>query len=252
MIVYSVYDINKIYKKACEKLPDLKWNTLLSYYYYNGNTDLELLYEHSSNLMLDSGAFTLFNKPDYDLDNFFSNYKKWVKQLTDIECVRGFMELDVGIITGYQQVLDYRQQLMDISDKIIPVFHSYLGIDEFKKMCNDYDYIAIGGIVSKEINKNTLEPLNKYAMKHNTKIHALGLTDEKYLRKIPFYSVDSSSYLVSKFGNTFIFNPDGSYWKPVQNKKKIHDENWKLRLKNYVEHIKFQQYYHNYWNNKGI
>lgn len=252
MIVYSVYDINRTYHMACEKLPYTKWNTLLSYYYYNKNTPMNLLLKHSEHLLFDSGAFSLLNgnHDNINFDSFLEKYISFIKKYHKHNQVTGFIELDIGKLVGYEKVLQYRKQLENITNKIIPVWHTYLGIKEYKQMIKNYDYVAIGGIVNKELNKKYLNTLNRYAIKHNTKIHALGMGDEKYLKKIPFYSVDHSSYNASRWGGLFLFRDGTIIQKRLKNKKWIHDNMKQLKLKNYLESIKMQQYYKTYWDNK--
>ena len=251
MIVYSVYDTNRTFRNACELLPDKKWNNLLSYWYFNKNTPMKQLFQHSNNLLFDSGAFTLFGDTHrkISLDNYFKQYKSFVEKYCNQSCVRGFIELDIGSIVGYDTVLDYRGELLEVSDKILPCWHQYLGLDEYKKLVHEYDYIAIGGIANNELNRDYLPALNKYAMNHNCKIHALGVGAEKYLRNIPFHSVDTSIYITTRYGKIFQFQ-DGLQKKTRVNKNYLTQNNKKVRLFNFLQSIKLQEYYQTLWENK--
>jgi hypothetical protein len=90
------------------------------------------------------------------------------------------------------------------------VWHISRGIDDFYRLCDEYDHIAIGGIVSGEITKQKykyLPLLIKEAHKRNTKIHGLGFTAFQFLRKCHWDSVDSTAWLSGgKFGFVWHFN----------------------------------------------
>ena len=150
---------------------------------------------------------------------------------------------------GYPKVLEYREQLLKLTNKIIPVWHPSLGISEFKKICSIFDYIGLGGIVLGELSKDKLAPFVNYAHKHHTKIHGLGLTNTKYLKRIPFDSVDSFSWMGGMYAKLHKHS-NGKYIAKKLPSKKVREEYYKIAGINYLQSLKFQEYYYYYWRSR--
>ena len=143
-------------------------------------------------------------------------------------------------------MLAYRKKLEALTRrKCIPVWHVSRGIDDFKKMCDRYDYVAVGGIVTKEIMPTQYKyftALIKEAHKRRAKIHGLGFTSTSYFDKVHFDSVDSTTWNVGgKFGNICVFNGKDMRQR-IQNKGKRCIDPSKLMIHNWNEWIKFQKY----------
>ena len=63
-------------------------------------------------------------------------------------------------MVGYKKVKQIRAKLERLTGKqSIPVWHLSRGMDEFRGICKDYGYVAIGGIVSGEITKDKYKAL---------------------------------------------------------------------------------------------
>lgn len=160
--------------------------------------------------------------------------------------IENFFELDIDSVVGYKKVLEYRKLLEELTNKkCIPVWHKSRGINEFYKMCDKYDYVAIGGIVSKEITKGQYKYFSKLiseAHKRSAKIHGLGFTSLTNLEKYHFDSVDSTSWtLGNRIGAVYKFN--GKTMKrfdPPKGKRLVNAKT--ISLFNYMEWVKFQKY----------
>lgn len=221
-------------------------NNLISYLgLYTGSIEnYEIWLPISKNILIDSGAFSFQTQnkqtKNIEIKDFFNNYIKWIKK-NDDDIIKGFFEFDIDEVIGYENVLKCREKLFEVTDKIIPVWHHTLGINEFKKMCDDYDYISISCVGDKDIPEKQLPYFVKHAHKKNTKIHGLGMTRKRVLDKVPFDTVDSSSWFK---GQRY-----GRY-----NGKRINSE-WLRKTNNYssvtfleyLDNIKFQQHYYNKW-----
>ena len=114
-------------------------------------------------------------------------------------------------------------------------------------MCKEYNFIAIGGIVTKEIKSsqyNIFLPLLKIAQENNCKVHGLGFTNLKGLEKYKFYSVDSTSWLSgNRFGAVYWFNG-------ITMKKRNKEIGQRVKtnmtaLHNFSEWVKFSKYAEN-------
>jgi len=77
-------------------------------------------------------------------------------------------------------------------------------------MCKEYDYVAVGGIASREIKPNEYKYLSwfvKTAHDYGAVIHGLGFSNPKYLEIIHFDTVDSTSWASGvRWGQLYKFN----------------------------------------------
>ena len=134
--------------------------------------------------MIDSGAHSFQKGKKVDWIKYTYEYADFIKKF-DTPNVVGYFEMDVDNIIGYDKVLELRKILESVSDKIIPVWHKNRGIEEFKKMCQEYagKIIAITGFKNEDIKDEQYLMFLKYAKKFNCKVHCLGMTRKKYLTK---------------------------------------------------------------------
>lgn len=150
--------------------------------------------------------------------------------------------MDVDNIIGYKNVLELRKILESVSDKIIPVWHKNRGIDEFKKMCQQYEgrIIAVTGFKNEDIQDNQYLMFLKYAKKYNCRVHCLGMTRKKILDKVPFDYTDSSSWVQSS-----IFGRIGDKKKVTRQFSK--DNRYVVFKENYIKGMEMQNYYYKKW-----
>lgn len=212
-----------------------------SFYYADEWT--ERIIPRLSRFLLDSGAFTFFSSGKHvDWGEYVTKYVNFINK----NDVKLFFELDIDSLVGYENVLKIRKRLeVETGKKCIPVWHKSRGKDEFLKMCDEYEYVAIGGIVSKEITRNEYKYFPWFineAHKRGAKIHGLGFTSMGGLEKYHFDSVDSSSWTTgNRFG--FVNKFDGktikTYDKPQGQRFKSAQE---VAVHNFNEWLKFQRY----------
>ena len=136
-----------------------------------------------------------------DFDKYVEGYAAFIKKWN----VQNFFELDIDSVVGIKDVERLRCKLEALTErKPIPVWHKSRGKEYFEYMCKNYPYVAIGGIVTKEIPINKYEKLFpwfiKTAHKYGCKIHALGYTNIKGLFRYNFDSVDSTAWLYGNIG----------------------------------------------------
>lgn len=195
--------------------------------------------------LLDSGAFTFMSGTGKaDFDEYLEKYIDFINK----HDIRYFFELDVDSVVGYEKVKEYRARLeAGTGKKCIPVWHKSRGKDEFLRMCDQYDYVAIGGIVTKEITREQYPFFTWFineAHKRGCKIHGLGFTDTNLLKKYKFDSVDSTAWLSgSRFGHVYFFDKSSGVMKsktPPKGKKTVH---YKLiDQQNINEWLKYQRF----------
>ncbi len=228
-------------KKQCT--PDV---AILESFYYADEWTEELIPE-LKRFLLDSGAFTFFSAgKKTDWNKYLDKYVDFINRNN----VKNFFELDIDCIIGYKAVLRLRERLeYKTGRKCIPVWHKSRGREEFLKMCDEYDYVALGGIVSKEIKHDEYKYFPWFineAHKRNAKIHALGFTNLKGIEKYHFDSVDSTSWTAgSRFGAVYKFDGRTITTYRRCKGKKISNPKEAARH-NFNEWIKFQKYAEKY------
>ena len=129
----------------------------------------------------------------------------------------------------------------------IPVWHKSRGKEYFIKMCENYPYVAIGGIVTKEIPTKLYEKLFPWfintAHKHGCKIHGLGYTNIKGLHKYHFDSVDSTAWLYGNMsGSVYKFDANNGIMNTTKAPKGKQLISKAVALNNFNEWVRFQKY----------
>ena len=202
----------EICRGGSDWLTPAKANTfcILESFAYIKNDDILIpLIPYFKKFMLDSGAFSFMqgNGGKQNFDEYLERYITFINQ----NKVDLFFELDIDSVVGYEKVKEYRRRLEKGTGKqCIPVWHKSRGKQEFLKMCDEYPYVAIGGIVSKEIKKDEYKYFSWFieqAHKRNTLIHGLGFTNLEGLKKYHFDTVDSTAWISgNRFGGLYKFN----------------------------------------------
>lgn len=219
---------------------------LESFFYIRNQHDwLIKMQEYFGSFLLDSGAFTFMQgsvSDTIDWDTYTEEYAKFINR----HDIKLFFELDIDAIVGLKEVERLRAKLEKLTNrKCIPVWHKSRGLEYWKTMVRDYDYVAIGGIVSKEIKQNEYDvflPLLKIAKQNNCKVHGLGFTNLEKLKRYPFYSVDSTAWLYGNRGG-FLYHFNGTTMEKFAAKGQRLKSGGRLAaINNFNEWLKFSQY----------
>ena len=187
----------------------------------------------NENFLLDSGAFSFMNSGKKVVwDEYITKYIKFINKYD----VKYFFELDIDSIVGYENVLKIRKRIEnETSKKCIPVWHKSRGLQEWEKMCESYDFVAIGGLAIKHIKKNEYKYLNeliKIAHKKKCKVHGLGFTPMDILQ-YKFDTSDSTSWtMAARAGNIYKF--ENNRIKTL--KRPVEFQNLKIDYKKAMEH----------------
>ena len=212
--------------------------------FFYADADTERLLPYFGDFLLDSGAFTFMQgkggTPNFD--DYAEKYADFIKR----NHIKKYFELDIDSVVGYSRVKQLRAILERTTGQpCIPVWHLSRGIDEYKKMCDEYNYVAIGGIVSGEITKDKYKAfpaLISEAHKRKAKVHGLGFTNLALLPKYHFDSVDSTAWTTgNRFGYLYFFDGKTMQKKDAPKGHRISNSR-AAALNNYSEWIKFQKY----------
>lgn len=198
--------------------------------------------------LLDSGAFTfMHNNKNIDYKIYTQNFIDYINKNN----IKHYFELDIDSLIGFEEVKKLRAYIeKETNKKCIPVFHKSRGLKEWEKMCEEYNYVAIGTIGEYAKNPEILKYLLSIARKNNTKVHGLGFTQLKTLKNYDFYSVDSTSWNCgNRFGTIYRFNG--------HNLDKVNKPTGKRVLtnltlqNNFLEWVKYQLYVDKNYNYRG-
>lgn len=269
LVVSSPMHMEVVLKHNCE-------NALISYNSYRCSKDKRSYYDILSgderkteldgkakgllkkfkNVMVDSGAFSFMSGTETkikkeDIDKFVEGYGKWLgdnKGYYDY-----FEEMDLDFLFPMDIIEEWRRFLEECAGrKSIPVWHINRGIDYWKQMVKDYDYVAVGGLVTGEITE-----MEKYAHflidiahNNNCKVHGLGYTKTRLLRYIPWDSADSSTWIFGgKSGVFSYFNGEECLNLKLKNLKRSSKINYiKFFEINAQAWGAYSKYIEGYWN----
>lgn len=225
-------------------------NILESFYYLRKNEEFMTLVKHFGSFLLDSGAFTFMSgshKGAINWDEYVEEYAAFINR----HKVELFFELDIDSVVGIKEVERLREKLEALTGKKpIPVWHKNRGKEYFMRMCEEYPYVAIGGIVTKEIPRKIYEKafpwFIKTAHEHKCKIHGLGYTTIANLHKYHFDSVDSTAWLYgNRGGYLYKFNPKTGLMEQMS-KEGCRLKSREGAVNNFNEWVKFGKYAENH------
>lgn len=174
------------------------------------------------NLFLDSGAFSAFTQnKEINIQDYISFIKK-NKNHIDTYAV-----LDV---IGSAKKTWKNQKIMEKAGlHPLPCFHFGEDIKYFKRYLKNYDYVALGGMVPIS-SKNLKVWLDDLFINHicnkqgipKVKIHGFGMTSLSLMLRYPFYSVDSTSWVVTgRMGGILIPKTTKSSYDYLKNPHKV-------------------------------
>ncbi len=197
MVVNSEESRYKLAKKWIPK--DLH---VLESFHYIGKTDryTDIIRKDGKKIFLDSGAFSMFTQ---GIDVDLRDYADFIKRNSDIIAVASNLD-HIGNGTE-KQTWKNQKILEDMGADIQPVHHAR-DADKWlaKYLEAGYDYIFLGGMVpehTKYLKKwldrvwDTL--LTDSKGKPLVKVHGFGLTTPELMLRYPWYSVDSTSWLMA-------------------------------------------------------
>ena len=201
------------------------WILRLWSYYHLIETNGIMKQQNKVNLFLDSGAFSAKTQ-GVEIDiNEYINFIKEHESVIDI-----YANLDV---IGSAEGTWKNQMIMEKAGlKPLPVFH--YGEDEkwLKRYLNkEYEYIALGGMVKTPRLINWLDHIWSTYLTDSSgmpiiKVHGFGLTGLRLMMRYPWYSVDSTSWVVTgRLGSVYVPRFANGKW--------LYDENsWKISVSN--------------------
>jgi hypothetical protein len=219
---------------------------LISYFHMKrlGRKFLKERLEKRPDLMLlvDSGAHTFFsgkqdNYTDSDWEGYLTKYVEWARK--NKEAIFAIVELDIDTIVGQKKVQEWRAKYFEPLEKdginVCYVWHPSQGDKEWENMCKKYSYVGFS-LKANDLPEQKIHKMFMTAKKYGALIHGFGVTDFKLISKYPFYTSDSSTWLVgTQYAEINYFDGRESHrlkkdkWKRQYKTKLIKlGANWKL------------------------
>lgn len=174
---------------------------LESYHYIHKGSTVEKLRRDGVKVFLDSGAFSAFS---LGVKVSIEAYAEFVKEHQDILIKEGGSLMASVLDAIGDPIGTYHNQntLERLGAQVLPCFHYGEPWDLAEYYVRNYKYITIGGMVPIPNNKlelwldelwdRVLTDRDGYS---RTKVHGFGLTARKLMKKYPWYSCDSSSWV---------------------------------------------------------
>lgn len=196
---------------------------LYSYYYHGFNKgnrldrEVEVARDAGMELFLDSGAFSAFTqKETIPLEQ----YADFINKHGSIFSVVANMD-DIGD-TGPKSWANLKA-LEAMGCKVFPVFHHADTMDFLDRiLAEGYEFMALGGLVGagRAVLRDWLDGVWHAKLTNpdgtpKIKVHGFGLTDFELMMRYPWYSVDSSSWVMAGIFGGCVFIERGKLFKVV-------------------------------------
>ena len=200
-------------QKDRDNLASIKFH-LESYHYIGKQGQVNRIREEGKPIFLDSGAFSAFTKGiKVDIDAYCDYVKRNDDIIENIDGIKMFSVLD-GI--GDPQLTYENQCYMEAKGvRPLPCFH--YGEDEryLEHYIANYEYITLGGMVpisTKQLDfwldRIWEDHLTDGAGHPRVRVHGFGLTSIPLMRDYPWFSVDSSTWLMWAIYGQVLCMPD--------------------------------------------
>lgn len=185
-------------------------NVLMSYHYLqkkgSGFLKERLTKTPDVKILIDSGAHTFYakidefsKKPDSFWEDYLTKYTSWIAENKDY--ITSCANLDIEGIVGIEKVDEwnkkYFEPLEEIGIDVCYIWHAVRGNNGWEEYCKKHKYVGL----STENDSLTTQHLSKMltvSKRYNARVHGMALTKTEVLVRVPFYSVDSTTWLVGQ------------------------------------------------------
>ena len=182
-------------------------NFLMSFEYLTtkGAKDLQYYRELNVKIFIDSGAFTYMSNPEYKnysverWEGHIQRYLKWAKKNKDI--IFAIANLDLERLVGTDQVWEWNRKyfepfMLETGIPVCFIWHGCSGVDHWEKMCERYPYVGFSMASEISGKADVQECLMRLSIaeEFGALVHGMGMTQVGMLTKLPFYTVDSTTW----------------------------------------------------------
>lgn len=194
-------------------------NFLISYHYVQKKrTSMSQYKEMGIKFFVDSGAFTYINSleyKDYSIEQWedqIKHYIKWAEN--NKECIFAIANLDLEYLVGGEQVQKWNEKyfepfMLKTGIPVCFVHHEEATKLTFEQYCERYPYVGIswGGVDKQGSDIRYGTEKLRIAEKYHCVVHGMAMTQTSLLTQLPFYTVDSTTWLVGlQYGEVNYWN----------------------------------------------
>lgn len=184
-------------------------NFLMSYHYISSkNINMQPYIDKGVKFFIDSGVYTFLNNAekygDLDKDHweaYIKRYLAWARKNKD--AIFAIANVDLEYYFGNEQVDEWNEKyfepfMLETGIPVCFIWHDCRGTDGWEEYCKRYVYTGFSWVSgdSSDLDFNYGMKMLKIAEKYNTVCHGMGMTRTSLLTKLPFYTSDSTTWLV--------------------------------------------------------
>lgn len=182
-------------------------NFLMSFEYLSskGAKDLGDYHQLGIKMFVDSGAFTYITNPEYRdkpieyWEQHIEKYLRWARKHRDI--IFAIANLDLEMLVGTDTVWEWNKKyfepfMLETGIPVCFIWHGVSGIDHWEKMCERYPYVGFSMASENTGRADVQECMARLAIaeEYGALVHGMGMTSIEMLTKLPFYTVDSTTW----------------------------------------------------------
>lgn len=163
-------------------------------------------------IFLDSGAYSAFTQgAEIDLDAYIVFIKKYERFLS--------IYANLDVIGDEHATLQNQQKMEEAGLSPIPTYHQGEPLSVLREFVKNYEYIALGGMVglSPVTAKLHLDKCFDIICDNHgnpkTKVHGFGITSYSLLMRYPWYSTDSTAWILTAGMGSIMMANNGDYSK---------------------------------------
>lgn len=183
-------------------------NFLISYHYVQKKRVSTTRYEDMGvKFFVDSGAYTFISNLEFQeytvtqWEDYIERYLKWAEHHRSI--IFAIASLDLEYLVGGDKVQEWNEKyfepfMLRTGIPVCFVHHDDATKLSWEQYCQRYPYVGISwnGIDKQGGDVNWGVSKLKVAEKYNAVVHGMAMTQTALLTKLPFYTVDSTTWLV--------------------------------------------------------
>lgn len=203
---------------------------LISYQYVQKrHLNVDKYEELGVKFFVDSGAYTYMSDEKYkeftieEWEKQIVRYLNWARKHRSI--IFAIASLDIERLVGGEQVQKWNEKyfepfMLETNIPVCFVWHEDCTLLSWDQHCKRYPYVGISWATGDSELKLAIESL-KIAEKYGTVVHGMAMTKTAMLTKLPFYTVDSTTWLVGvQYGEV-------NYWTGTK-MTRLKKDKWKV------------------------
>ena len=207
-------------------------NFLMSYHYIqNKHISMSRFKEADVRLMIDSGAHTYQNDPKYadvsveEWENHLQKYLKWAENHKDVIFAIASFDfeniVDPAIVDMWNKKY-FEPFMLKTGIPVCFVWHQN-SYQTWEYYCKRYPYVGFSSVNTEGVAIDLSEYREKLKVAENNDclVHGFGMTRTNMLTELPFYTVDSTTWLVGlQYGEI-------NYWTSSNKMSRLKKDKWK-------------------------